>query len=412
MNEQTVPTKRLSRDGQQWFFDWMIKETGQVLHFQTEGRGRLPRSVRRHAMISKHMGRSAERMQRLADEEYDAGHRTTALARYFDAATLYGHAQHVLFRNSEEKRYLHSAALACFERVRELAPYRIEHVDIDWHGVTVSGNLHLGNWDAPAPCVFFVPGCDQIKEMYPHPLMNQALQRGMHLFSFDGPGQGESNLRGIKLTATNYEDAANAAIEYLSSRPEIDAGAIGLHAISYGSHWGLRIAASNTRVRAVAAPMASYGEKYHLMDEESPRWKQLFMYLTGAASEAELDAIMGATSLKGVVEGISCPALLATGEYDPRSPLDEVYEIFDELTCPKELWVFSDLHHAVSLTRPNAEPGPVWQWDIHELACDWLRDRFDNKPQVNDGEVVYLEQGRGGPYAPGRLHKRWWYEQS
>jgi hypothetical protein len=32
----------LKRDEQQWFFDWMVKETGKVFHFQGDGRGRLP----------------------------------------------------------------------------------------------------------------------------------------------------------------------------------------------------------------------------------------------------------------------------------------------------------------------------------------------------------------------------------
>jgi pimeloyl-ACP methyl ester carboxylesterase len=410
MANNSRPTPRLSRDSQQWFFDWMIQETGKTFHFQTEGRGRLPRAVRRHAMISKHMGRSAQRMQRLAEEEAAAGHETTALARYFDAATLYGHAQHPIFENNEEKKFLHSASLECFAHVRRLAPYRIEHVDFEWNGATLSGNLHLCSTEEPAPCVLYIPGCDQTKEMHPNPLMNQALQRGMHLFSFDGPGQGESNLRGVKLTATNYEEAGSAAIDYLLTRPEIDAAKIGVYGFSYGSRWGMRLAARDSRVAALAATLASFGESYHLMDEESPRWKQLFMYLTGAGSEAELDRIMAATSLRGVVKDIQCPTLAASGEYDPRSPLEEVYELFDELTCPAELWVFADLHHALSLVRPNGEGGPIWQWDMHDMACDWLRDRFEGRSQVNRGKVLYIDPGVGGPYSPKTSEKRHWYE--
>ena len=34
----------LKRDDQQWFFDWMVKETGKTFHFQGDGRGRFPRS--------------------------------------------------------------------------------------------------------------------------------------------------------------------------------------------------------------------------------------------------------------------------------------------------------------------------------------------------------------------------------
>src|SRR5690606_40672201 len=65
----------------------------------------------------------------------------------------------------------------------------------DWSSDVCSSDLP---GEQPRPLVFYVPGCDQTKEAWPHPFYNQALQRGMHVFSFDGPGQGESNLRGIR----------------------------------------------------------------------------------------------------------------------------------------------------------------------------------------------------------------------
>ncbi len=65
----------LRRDDQKWVFDWVIKETGKVFHFQPDGRGRLPRSVRSHDMIAKHMGLAARRLEKLAQAEAQAGHR-------------------------------------------------------------------------------------------------------------------------------------------------------------------------------------------------------------------------------------------------------------------------------------------------------------------------------------------------
>ncbi|HVB76936.1 MAG TPA: alpha/beta fold hydrolase [Candidatus Nitrosotalea sp.] len=408
--EEGDARSRLQRDGQQWFFDWMIQEQGKVFHYQTDGRGRLPRSVRRHAMISKHVGQVARRLQRLAEEEEAAGHRYTALNRYFEAATQYGQAQHTIFENTPEKVYLHGSSIRCYDKVRELAPYRIEHVDVPWMGSTVSGNLHLLPSSEPAPLVFFIPGCDQTKEMYPSPLLNQAHQRGMHIFSFDGPGQGESNLRGLKLTVDNYEQAASAVIDQLANRPEINAEAIVVYGISFGSYWALRVAMHDQRIKAVAAPWASYCEKYHLFDEESPRYKQLFRYLTGISEEPGLDRFAAESSLRGRLGSIACPVLMATGEYDPRSPLDEVYELFDELTSPSELWVFADQFHQVSTTRPGAENGPLAYLDTHELALDWLQDRLAGRSLSSPGEVVYVEAQRGGPYSSQRRLTRNWFD--
>jgi hypothetical protein len=216
-HDQRPGRPHLARDGQQWIFDWMVKETGKVFHFQSDGRGRLPRSVRSHDMISKHVGQAAMKLERLALVEADAGHRETALELYYQAALQFLDAQHVVFETNDEKRFLHGGLMRCYEQVRALAPYRIEHVEVPWNGTVVTGNLHLAPGDGRKPVVFYVPGCDQTKESWPHPCFNQGLQRGMHVFSFDGPGQGEGNLCGVRLTADNYEQAASAAIGYLAA---------------------------------------------------------------------------------------------------------------------------------------------------------------------------------------------------
>jgi dienelactone hydrolase len=398
----------LERDAQKWVFDWVIKETGRVFHFQSDGRGRLPRSVRSHDMIAKHMGQAARRTERLAQAEAAAGHTETALELYYQATLQYHDAQHVVFETNDEKRFLHGALLRCYTSVRELAPYRIEHVDIEWNGTVVSGNLHLAPGEGPKPLVFYIPGCDQTKEAWPHPYYNQALQRGMHAFSFDGPGQGESNLRGIRLTADNYEQAASCALDHLISRPEVDPEHIGVHALSFGSHWGLQFAAAEPRLAACAASWASHVDKYFLMQEESPRYKQLFAYLTQAQSEAELDRIVGAMTLEGRMAQIGCPTLLISGEYDPRAPIEEVYRSFDEMTAPAELWLLADQHHNGSIT--GAARASVWEADIHAFVCDWLRERFRGLPLKHAGKVLWLDGASGGPNGPQPTYRRRWFD--
>ena len=398
----------LSRDNQQWFFDWMVKETGKTFHFQPDGRGRLPKSVRSHDMIAKHVGMAAKKSERLAQTEMEAGHRETAMELYYSAALQYADAQHVVFETGDEKKFLHGGVIRCYDKVRELAPYRIEHVDIPWNGTVVSGNLHLAPGDGPKPSIFYVPGCDQTKEAWPHPYYNQALQRGMHVFSFDGPGQGESNLRGIRLTADNYEEAAAAAIDYLMKRKEVDAKKIGVYALSFGSYWGMRIAAKNRNVAAAAAPWASFVDKYYLMTEESPRYKQLFAYLTQSKSEAELDLVWEAMTMDGLMEQVTCPTLIVSGEYDPRAPIDEVYRLFDQMKAPAELWVLPDQHHNGSITQKGRSS--VWEADIHAFVCDWLRERFEGKPVKHPGKTLWIDPAGAGPNAAGVTYKRRWFD--
>ncbi len=398
----------LHRDNQQWFFDWMVKETGKTFHFQPDGRGRLPRTVRSHDMIAKHVGMAAKKSERLAQAEMEAGHKETAMELYYSAALQYADAQHVVFETGDEKKFLHGGVMRCYDKVRELAPYRIEHVDVPWNGTVVSGNLHLAPGDGAKPLIFYVPGCDQTKEAWPHPYYNQALQRGMHVFSFDGPGQGESNLRGIRLTDDNYEDAAAAVIDVLMKRKEVDAKKIGVYALSFGSFWGMRIAAKNRNVAAAAAPWASFVDKYYLMTEESPRYKQLFAYLTQSSSEAELDAVWQKMTMEGLMDKITCPTLIVAGEYDPRAPVDEVYRLFDQMKAPAELWVLPDQHHNGSITQKGRSS--VWEADIHAFVCDWLRERFNGVPVKHPGKSLWVDPAGAGPNAAGISYKRRWFD--
>jgi pimeloyl-ACP methyl ester carboxylesterase len=395
----------LDRDSQQWILDYLIQQTGKVFHFQGDGRGRLPKSVHSHAMIPKHVGKQAQALERFARVEAELGHTETALDFYFQAAFAYADAQHTVMNRSEERTYLYEGVRRCYDKVAEFAPYRLERLHIPWEGTELSGNLHLNpNVSGPAPLVFYMPGCDVTKESWPHPHFNHAHQRGMHAFSFDGPGQGESVIRGITLTADNYERAASAVIDHLIDRPEIDADRIVTYATSFASFWGLRLAALDDRVKATVAVQASICEKYIQTDLESPRWKQLFAFLTDAEDEAELDSIMKAMTMDGLMGNIGSPALLTVGEYDPRAPLKEMYPLFDQMTAPAELWVMADQHHSFSVGG-----GSEWARASHGVMMDWLRDRLDGKPLAHEGQVVYVE-GSSGPNAPDLATKRFWYE--
>jgi pimeloyl-ACP methyl ester carboxylesterase len=401
----------LHRDSQQWVFDWLVKEAGTTMHFQADGRGWLPKSVRQHDMIPKHLGRQALQLRGLADEERKAGHEVTALEYYFDAANLFAQAQHPIFENNRAKRGLHGASVECYDHVRELAPYQIEHMEIPSDDGAVFINLHLLPGGGPSPCVIFVPGCDMTKEMYPYPLANHAHQRGMHMVSIDGPGQGESNLRGIGLSAENYERAVSAVVDYLLTRSEVDGQGIVVFGLSFGSHWAVRAAAVDPRIVACAAPWASICDKSHLMNHDSPRYKQLFAYLTQAQTEEELDEILNAMTVNDELPSIRCPTLLTVGEFDARSPLQEILALYSSMTCERELWVFEDQHHMNTVAGHVFMSGSnMWNMDVFPMTLDWLRDRLGGNPIRRSGEVTYVDAAKGGPYGASLRSELTWLQ--
>jgi pimeloyl-ACP methyl ester carboxylesterase len=402
----TQPENRipLSTDEEQWLLDLAIQQTGQVQHFW-EAR-RLPVSVKTHAMISKQLGKNAQKLERLARSEDVAGHGLTALDFYWEAAKAYSAAQHTILVTNAEKRFLLGSAVRCYDRVRQLSPNRIEKLEIPWEGGTLSGYLHLASSE-PAPLVFFLTGIDMTKEVVPDPLRNWAALRGMHLFVFEGPGQGEANLRGLRLGLDNYERAASAALDVLVDRPEIDAARVGLYAMSFGSYWGARLAGTDRRFAAVVLQWASLSDMNFLFGgSASPRYKQVLAYVTGVGSEEELNEFIDRMDSSAFAPQIEAPTLITVGEFDQRNRLDEIYRFYDTMTVERELWVFADQHHRLSVKGSAGHQ--TADVDTHLFGMDWLQDRLHGKPLAQSSGVKYLEGI--GPNDPRVAERRQWFD--
>ena len=399
-------TPRLDRDRQQWMFDYLVKSTGRVFHWDGDER-QMPASVKSHAQISKHLGRIGQRMERIAQEEEAAGHNNTAFELYYRASLQFSRAQHPVLETNDEKRYLHGRCIANYEKVMELSPYPMERVEIPFEGVELQCNFHMLPGRPKAPVVIFIPGCDMTKEVYPDPQLNHALNRGVHLLAIDGPGQGTSNLRGTKLTSDNYHRAVLAIAEWLSKRDEVDADKIGVFSQSMGSHWGIEVACTaDPLIKAVVGNWASYIDKYYILDTFSPRYKQLYGYLTGAESEEELDKIVAGMAVEGSESKIKCPVLLTAGEYDARSPVELVHEFYGNITAPKELWIYEDTYHMTRLF-----PGGGQNLDSHAMCMDWMVDALGGKFGSGHDRSIYLRSGGGGPNGEqglGQDSMHWW----
>ena len=399
-------TPRLDRDRQQWIFDYLVQETGKVFHWDEDGR-QVPASVKSHAQISKHLGRMGQRFERVAAEEEAAGHSATAFELYYRASSTFAAAQHPVLETNDEKRYLHGRCIANYEKVIEHAPYKIERLEIPFEGVELQCNFHLMPGEPKAPLVIFIPGCDMTKEIYPDPRIMQAHYRGMHMLVIDGPGQGTSNLRNIKLTPDNYERAVLAIAESIAKRDEVDEEKIVVYALSMGCHWGLEVAASgHPLIKAVAGAWASFLDKYYILDTFSPRYKQLFGYLMGASSEEELDGWVAKMTVEGRETEIKCPVLMTVGEYDSRSPVELVYNFYEKVTAPKELWVYEDTYHQARLFGEGQA-----RHDQHMMCQDWLVDALNGKYSKNYARKTYLRTGGGGPsgtQGEDQHALRWW----
>ena len=388
---------RTERDNQQWMLDLALNMRGRVQNFERDDVEVPPGSrARNYRMLPKVWRKAAERHEALAKRAEARGAKATAVSHYDHAVEAYRMAQHpIFFDNHPVKKYLYKKLSEMVDRRSKLAEYPIERVEVPFdNGTTISCLLHLLPDRRKAPCVIYVPGMDQSKEVFPKAGHNIALSRGFHVIAIDGPGQGNSNLQKIRSVGLNYERAGAAVIDYLQTRKEIDKKKIAIYGISMGSYWCLRLSSYDHRAAAVVSSVACFNPNNTIFTQSSPRFKQMFMYMAGYDNEEKFDEeVAKPMTVRGYLGKIKCPTLLVTGEFDPLCPLEDAVEAFDDLKVPKEMWVMENQYH------------PLWGLqnlgglDCHEYVLDWLQALFSKKmTPKKSGRIAYVAENGDGPW--------------
>jgi alpha-beta hydrolase superfamily lysophospholipase len=370
------PTR--DRDGQQWIYDYILKTTGRAVHFEMDGRN-IPIQAKSIRMVSKHLAGEAEHAECLAKEADKRGDIVSARGLYRIASEKYREAQHFTIPIISDWRWeLYESCRKCAERLYEINEYPIELVSIPSEISNVPGVFHKAVVEGRAPAVVFIPGMDNTKENYPNPLENEFVQRGIHVLAIDGPGQGEMLERGIYVNPDNHVTAAKAAFEFLISRTEVDPNRIGICGRSFGTFWSMRAAAAEPRFAAVAGAIACYyWDRLTIFDEAPIRFKQVFMAMAGMEDEGLFDEMSLGLTLKNHAKNVMCPALMATGEFDPLNPLEDAEAVFEALPGPKEMWIFEDEFHPIF--SPAALAGQATFHFVAEWMQNAMNGELDNK---------------------------------
>lgn len=321
--------------------------------------------------VVKEWVRTASQEEELAREAEAAGHRQSAAEFYYRAALYYGPACGVLHANTPRKLELYQRLIHCYTKFTEyFEEASVQRVEIPFeNGKTIPGILQTVPGNTKAPCVLVVPGMDTIKEYMPSPYHNHFRRRGMATLTIDGPGQGESNVRETWVTLDNFERAGSAALDFLETRPEIDASRIGVYGWSMGSYWAPRIAAHDSRVKACVGAMGVYGQKDTIFKHAKPPYRANYMYMSNIYDEEAFDEMAAQMTLEPIAGKIKCPTLLAIGEFDELSPLEDADEFFDILRCPKEMWIYENETHTFGGRLP----------DFYLQVADWMKDALDGR---------------------------------
>ncbi|MGA7327514.1 MAG: alpha/beta fold hydrolase [Rhodomicrobium sp.] len=250
--------------------------------------------------------------------------------------------------SSEGKRRAYQTALAAFLSAAQTLDPPLEIVSIPFEGKEITGYLRVPKGAVgPVPLVFAISGLDSRKEN----LIDQfapILEEGIAIFALDGPGTGQSPIKAGPMADRVF----SKAIDYLTTRKEIDAGRIVLHGVSFGGYWAAKLAiVEKGRLKAVSAQSPAvqdsfdpeflkkkvFGNREYLFDY-APALMAVF---EGVSSFDDLVAIYPKMSLadQKLLGKPTAPMLIIAGALDTQVPISDAYRLLSAGDVPKEAWI-------------------------------------------------------------------------
>ncbi len=334
-----------------------------------------PRQQEPHAWWEE-WGALAAELERRADEAAAEGRRQTAGDYYLRAGNYYYNAERFILPG-DEKREWGRKAYRCYHAGIRLRHPSIEFVEVPYEGTTLPALFMRAPVDGPAATVVIVDGMDNAKEMSIFFAGLEFARRGLHTLAIDGPGQGESlRLRGI-YSRYDYEVPGRAALDYVASRPDVDAGRVAIMGYSFGGYYSSRIAAFEKRYRACVAlsalhwDLAAWQRRIKERNESAPKSVAQsnfqFQWVVNASTPDEAIEIAKKFSLHDVAKNITCPFLVTHGGNDRVVPVENAQKLYEAVgSARKTIKIFS-------AEEGGAEHAHVDNRQIGiDFAADWL----------------------------------------
>lgn len=245
------------------------------------------------------------------------------------------------------KRASYKRSIEAFQNYGKLLEFPIEIVRIPFEGAEIVGYLQLPKVAGPVPVIVSIGGLDEYKEYSVEHGSSYLLKAGFALLSLDMPGTGEAPVK----MEVGAERMIAKAIDYLATRPEIDAKRIAISGASAGGYWSALIAyLERDRIKAAVVrggpihdyfqpdwQRKSWGTSEYLFGLKEAR---MTVYGFKPGEEDKFLAAMQPFSLqtRGILDKPSAPMLVINGEKDSQVPISDLYLLLRTGT-PKFAWV-------------------------------------------------------------------------
>jgi len=233
--------------------------------------------------------RVAERNRERADQAFAQGHVGTAMNCWLRAANYYRHAE--FFLDPEDPR-----RLATFEKCESMSKRFLSQLEPPGEAVAIPFENGIGLYayflKSPyagdrQPVLICCGGLDSYKDELWFKVGHGALQRGIAVLMFDGPGQGGTLRRHRIPTRHDYEVPVGRCIDWLLAREDVDPQRIAVCGSSLGGYNAARAASMDSRLAACISHGAiwSIHEGYSTrQDVRTPEKSRHVKWVFGAAT--------------------------------------------------------------------------------------------------------------------------------
>lgn len=324
---------------------------------------RVTRRIERWDDWSREWSACAAMHERMGEEAEAQECYQSAAYHYFHAAITYHFGKFMFVHRPDELRAAHEKVVHTYQRALPYFDFPGERVTIPYErGATIYGILRKPWHISRPPVAVLMPGLDSVKEEL-HNYGDDFLRRGMAVLAIDGPGQGEMEF--THPIRSDYEVPIRYVIDYLKSRPDVNAERIGLMGVSLGGYYAIRAAAFEPRVKAAiclagAYNLAEHFDRYPILTQEA------FIYRLKAPDQPTARMMLKAFDLQGVMGKVQCPLLVIMGRLDRLFPAEDSEQMVAEAGGEATLWLFEDGNHVCNNIPYKYRP----------QQADWMRGKL------------------------------------
>lgn len=323
----------------------------------------------------------ANTLAELAAEDEARGRNFSAGTKLHRAALYYQTAERMQPHGHPSRMAVFEQGQAAFRCAIALGRDNLERVEIGYEGGVIPGYFQRAtHGDGPRPTMVFVNGLDSSKEMLVWTRLGAELaRRGVSTLHIDQPGSGEAlRVHGLPAVVES-ERWASVVVDYLETRPDVDAARIGIIGLSLGGYYAPRAVAFEPRfaLGAVWGANQNWGAVQHARQRREgenpvPHYWDHVRWVWGASDMAAFMAIADRVTLDGILDRVRVPFLVTHGEDDRQIPLAYAHATYDQLVnSPKrELKIFDERTGGVEhVSVDNMSFG-------RSFIADWIAETF------------------------------------